>query len=49
MSRAAGLRALGCRKVNVIVRDDNQAGAAFWESLGYTTASARQMGRELDG
>ena len=43
------LRALGCRKVNVIVRDDNQAGAAFWESLGYTTASARQMGRELDG
>jgi GNAT superfamily N-acetyltransferase len=41
------LGSLGCRKVNVIVRDDNEAGAAFWEELGYTAAPARQMGREL--
>lgn len=43
----ARLRALGCRKVNVIVRDENDAGAAFWEALGYGVAPARQFGREL--
>jgi ribosomal protein S18 acetylase RimI-like enzyme len=43
------LEALGCRKVNVIVRDDNDEGAAFWEALGYTPAPARQFGRELPG
>jgi ribosomal protein S18 acetylase RimI-like enzyme len=42
------LRALGCRKVNVIVRDGNERGAAFWEALGYSAAPARQMARELD-
>jgi hypothetical protein len=31
----ARLEALGCRKVNVVVRDDNDEGAAFWEALGY--------------
>jgi ribosomal protein S18 acetylase RimI-like enzyme len=41
------LRALGCRKVNVIVRDENEDGTAFWEALGYAPASARQLGREL--
>lgn len=41
------LRTLGCRKVNVIVRDENEGGAAFWASLGYSAAPARQMGREL--
>jgi ribosomal protein S18 acetylase RimI-like enzyme len=41
------LRSLGCPKVNVIVRDDNEGGAAFWSTLGYTAAPARQMGREL--
>lgn len=41
------LRALGCRKVNVIVRDGNDDGARFWESLGYAAAPARQFGREL--
>ena len=41
------LGALGCRKVNVIIRDENEAGAAFWEALGYTRAPARQFGREL--
>jgi ribosomal protein S18 acetylase RimI-like enzyme len=41
------LRARGCPKVNVIVRDENEGGAAFWEALGYTAAPARQYGREL--
>jgi GNAT superfamily N-acetyltransferase len=41
------LRALGCRKINAMVVDGNDGGAAFWESLGYTRAPARQFGREL--
>lgn len=41
------LRALGCRKINAMVVDDNDDGAAFWTSLGYTRAPARQFGREL--
>jgi GNAT superfamily N-acetyltransferase len=41
------LRALGCRKVNAMVIDDNDDGAAFWTSLGYSRAPARQFGREL--
>jgi ribosomal protein S18 acetylase RimI-like enzyme len=41
------LSSLGCHKVNVIVRDENEEGAAFWEELGYMAAPARQMGREL--
>lgn len=43
----ARLKDLGCKKVNVIVRDGNDDGAAFWESLGYGLAPARQFGREL--
>ena len=43
----AGLLALGCPKVNVMVRDDSDGGAAFWTSRGYSTASARQYGKEL--
>jgi len=41
------LRALGCPKVNVIVRDDNGEGLDFWRALGYDAAPARQLGREL--
>jgi ribosomal protein S18 acetylase RimI-like enzyme len=41
------LRELGCRKVNVIVRDDNAPGADFWARLGYSMAPARQFGKEL--
>lgn len=41
------LAALGCRKVNVSVRDGNEGGIAFWEALGYTAGAARQLGREL--
>ncbi|MBI3746861.1 MAG: GNAT family N-acetyltransferase [Chloroflexi bacterium] len=43
----AGLLAAGCRKVNVIVRDGNEAAAAFWNTLGYGLHEARQYGREL--
>jgi len=41
------LRDLGAPKVNVIIRDDNADGTAFWEALGYAPAPARQFGREL--
>jgi ribosomal protein S18 acetylase RimI-like enzyme len=43
----AGLRALGCPKVNVVVLDDNSEGVAFWIDLGYTSLPARQFGRRL--
>ena len=38
---------MGCRKVNVIVRDGNDDGAAFWTALGYGIAAAREFGHEL--
>jgi GNAT superfamily N-acetyltransferase len=41
------LREVGCRKVNVIVRDDNELGLGFWAAMGYTAAPARQLGKEL--
>jgi ribosomal protein S18 acetylase RimI-like enzyme len=44
-----GLRALGCPKVNVIVRDGNDDGRRFWLEVGYEEAPARQLGRELAG
>jgi ribosomal protein S18 acetylase RimI-like enzyme len=43
----AGLRAVGCPKVNVIVLDDNAEGVAFWRDLGYTRLPARQFSRRL--
>jgi len=43
----AGLRAVGCRKVNAIVMDHNQGGAAFWTTMGYGPIEARRYGREL--
>jgi GNAT superfamily N-acetyltransferase len=44
----AGLRALGCPKVNVMVRDDSDGGAEFWASRGYEPHTAVQFGKELD-
>ncbi|HEY2916176.1 MAG TPA: GNAT family N-acetyltransferase [Candidatus Limnocylindrales bacterium] len=41
------LRQLGCPKVNVIVRDENPDGAAFWEALGYALPPSRAFGKEL--
>ena len=43
----AGLQALGCRKVNVMVRPSSDGGDAFWTKRGYAAGSARQLGREL--
>jgi ribosomal protein S18 acetylase RimI-like enzyme len=43
----AGLHAVGCRKVNAIVHDGNDAGAAFWKSVGYELRAAHQYGRRL--
>ena len=43
----AGLRALGCRKVNVMVRPDSDGGAEFWNARGYDASPASQYGREL--
>ena len=43
----ARLRDLGAPKVNVLIRDGNADGTAFWEALGYARAPARQFGREL--
>jgi ribosomal protein S18 acetylase RimI-like enzyme len=42
-----GLRALGCLKVNVVVRDDNAEGLAFWPDMGYEPVAAHQLGKEL--
>jgi ribosomal protein S18 acetylase RimI-like enzyme len=44
-----GLRALGCRKVNVMVRPDSDGGTAFWSHRGYEAGPASQYGRELEG
>ena len=44
----SGLRALGCPKVNVLVRHDNDDAAAFWQSQGYGPGPARQLAKELD-
>ena len=43
----AGLRAVGCPKVNVIVLDTASEAAAFWTAAGYTRLAASQYGRVL--
>ena len=42
----AGLRDLGCPKVSVLVRDENDDGREFWSDRGYDLGS-RQYAREL--
>lgn len=42
-----GLRALGCRKVNVLVRPDSDGGRAFWAARGYEAGASTQFGTEL--
>jgi ribosomal protein S18 acetylase RimI-like enzyme len=42
----AGLRDLGCPKVTVLVRDENDEGREFWVARGYEPGS-RQYAREL--
>ena len=43
----ARLQALGCRKVNVVVMEENPAADAFWTALGYDLDTAHHRGREL--
>ncbi|WP_017669864.1 GNAT family acetyltransferase [Blastomonas sp. AAP53] len=43
----AALRALGCAKVNLQVRDTNEAVAAFYARLGYAEEPRISMGRRL--
>jgi ribosomal protein S18 acetylase RimI-like enzyme len=43
-----GLRAHGCRKVNLLIRPDSDGGAAFWKARGYEPGLASRYGRELD-
>lgn len=44
----AGLRDLGCPKVNVMVRDENAGGREFWSARGYALEVARQLSRRFD-
>lgn len=41
------LRALGCPRVNVVVREGNDPGTAFWRAAGYEPRSSRLLGRDL--
>jgi ribosomal protein S18 acetylase RimI-like enzyme len=43
----AGLRALGCPKINLQVRSTNAAVVAFYESLGYAVEDRISLGRRL--
>jgi ribosomal protein S18 acetylase RimI-like enzyme len=43
----AQLTALGAVRVNVIVRDGNDRGRAFWSAAGYEPAASRQWGKDL--
>jgi GNAT superfamily N-acetyltransferase len=44
----AGLRDLGCPKVNVMVRDESDGAREFWTARGYARGPATQFSRELD-
>jgi ribosomal protein S18 acetylase RimI-like enzyme len=41
------LRKVGCRRVNVVVRDGNDDGRKFWEAAGYERRDNRVYGRDL--
>jgi ribosomal protein S18 acetylase RimI-like enzyme len=43
----AGLRAVGCPRVLVMVEADNDAGIAFWIARGYEPRDTRQLGKAL--
>jgi len=43
----ARLAALGCPRVNAVVKDGNEDGAEFWVAMGYERAPSRQFGRDL--
>lgn len=41
------LKERGSRRVNVVIRDGNEAGDAFWDALGYESSPSRIRGRNL--
>jgi len=43
------LKALGCPKINLQVRDTNTDVIAFYESLGYKIDATVSLGKRLDG
>jgi ribosomal protein S18 acetylase RimI-like enzyme len=43
----ARLTELGAVRVNVLVRDGNDRGRAFWTAAGYELSGSRQYGRDL--
>lgn len=43
------LTALGCAKVNLQLHEHNDAGARFWESVGYGREARVDMGKDLTG
>jgi ribosomal protein S18 acetylase RimI-like enzyme len=43
----AGLRALGCPRVLVMVEADNDQGLGFWVARGYELRGTRQLGKPL--
>lgn len=45
----AGLRKLGCPKVNIQVRASNAEVVAFYQSLGFSIEERLSMGRRFDG
>jgi N-acetylglutamate synthase len=45
----SGLADLGCPKVNVVVRDADGDGRAFWEARGYSLSLSRHLGKGLEG
>jgi ribosomal protein S18 acetylase RimI-like enzyme len=48
MEAAEGrLRALGCAKINLQIRDDNGEALAFYEAIGYTREPVLSYGKRL--
>ena len=41
------LKALGCPKLNLMVRHDNSAALGFYERLGYDTQAVQTLGKRL--
>jgi ribosomal protein S18 acetylase RimI-like enzyme len=39
--------ALGCPKINLLVRDDNTAALGFYDALGYTRDASASLGKRL--
>lgn len=44
-----GLRAMGCPKLNLQVRGENEVAVGFYERLGYAVEDRVSMGKRLKG